>query len=110
MALPRKKPVLVHWTSKKNWRLGPFWFDYGTNVFTREQYKKFEFKPLFIRQVSSGKAVVEDPERVKTQAPAAIGPKKIEDEIVAVESAGDETSESGSKRRGRRKDIESAPS
>lgn len=113
MALPREKKVIVYWKHRTTWRLDKFTFDFGPNAFSREQYQAFEVHPLFLRQVQSGKAVVEDPEypAPPSDVPAPVSePEQAEPTKVATEGGEVDAGEATGKKKGRRKDTEEKPS
>lgn len=110
MKLPQKKKVVIHWKPKTPWRLGAFWFIYGSNLFTREEYRSFEVHPLFLRQVAEGKVVVEDPEypAAPKDEPAQAVEQPLAEEVVM---EGDDVEEAEpAKKKSRRKDSEGSPS
>lgn len=103
-----KKNIVVDWKDRTPWRLGPFWFTYGPNEFTRAEYCKFEIHPLFLRQVSLGKVSVRDPEHQDTPK-AEIQPETIAQPTAVTEGDDSEDGQSA-KKKSRRRDSEPTPS
>lgn len=106
MAPRKSKGVIVHWKPVEDWKLGAVTFHRGPNPFTRDEYKLFEVRPLFLRQIAAGKCFVEDSEvEIDLQEPKTEEPQPIP---VGTVNEGDVAEDTKKKRP--RKESEGTPS